>query len=58
MQRKANMMKSLLDQVLQRGHSLGPQEIMKLKADLVDEMDDLIHDSLKCHCSLDMFMRE
>jgi hypothetical protein len=41
MQFKANGMKSLLDQVLQCGHSLGPQEIMKLKVDLVDEIDYL-----------------
>jgi hypothetical protein len=31
---------------------------MKLKANVVDEMDDLVHDSLQCQCSLDKFMRE
>jgi hypothetical protein len=40
------MVKVLLEQVLQLVCSLGTQEIMKPKSDLLDEMDDLVHDSL------------
>jgi hypothetical protein len=37
---------ALVDQVLQPGHSLGLAVIMKLKEDVMDEIDDLVHDSL------------
>jgi hypothetical protein len=32
--------------------------MMKLKADVGEEMDDLIYDSLQYQCSLDRFIRE
>jgi hypothetical protein len=57
MQRKTNRVKVLLDQVMQLGHSMGHEHIMKLKTDLMDEMEELVHDSLQCQCSLDKFMR-
>jgi hypothetical protein len=40
--------KALVDQVLQLRHSLGPAMITKLKTYVVDEMDNLVHDSLQC----------
>jgi hypothetical protein len=49
---------ALLEQVMQPRRSLSPKAVMKLKADVVDEMDDLFHDSLQCWCSMDKFMRE
>jgi len=57
-QRKANRVKALVEQVLQSGRPLWPAAIMKLKTDVVEEMDDLDQDSLQCQCSLDKFLRE
>jgi hypothetical protein len=46
MQRKVNRVKESLELVLQPGRSLGTAVIMKLKKDVVDEMEALVHDSL------------
>jgi hypothetical protein len=48
MEHKVNKVNVLLEQVLQTVHSLSPEDVMKLKADVVDEMDHLVHDSLQC----------
>jgi uncharacterized protein YeeX (DUF496 family) len=57
MQCKMNRVNVLLDQVMQLGRSLGYEHIMKIKANLMDEMEELVHDSLQCQCSLNKFMR-
>jgi hypothetical protein len=51
------MVKALLYAVIELDHSLGLVVIMKLKADAVDEMKDLIHDSLQCQSSLHKYHR-
>jgi DNA helicase IV len=53
MQRKADRVKALVEQVLQLVGSSSPKEVIKLKSDVVDEMDSLVHDLLQCQCSLD-----
>jgi hypothetical protein len=45
---KADRVDALLEQVVQPVGSLSPEEVMKLNADVVDEMDHLVHDSLQC----------
>jgi hypothetical protein len=57
-QRKANRVKALVEQVLQPGRPLWHAAIIKLKTDVVEEMDDLVQDSLQCQCLLDKFVRE
>jgi hypothetical protein len=44
MQCKANRVKTLVDQVMQLGCSICPTTIMKLKADVVDKIDELAND--------------
>jgi hypothetical protein len=45
---KADRVEALLEQVVQPIGSLSHEEVMKLNADVVDEMDHLVHDSLQC----------
>jgi hypothetical protein len=47
MQRKTNRVKVLLDQVLQLICSLSNEHIMKLKTDLINEIEDLVHEWLR-----------
>jgi hypothetical protein len=46
MERKVDRVKALFELVLQPKGSLSPEEVMKLKLDVMDEMDHLIHGSL------------
>jgi hypothetical protein len=47
MQHKTNRVKALLDQVVQLVRSLSTEHIMKLKTYLINEIEDLVHDSLR-----------
>jgi hypothetical protein len=57
MQHKVERVNMLHEQVLQPTRSLILEEVMKLKVDVVDEMDHLVHDSLQCECSMNKFLR-
>jgi hypothetical protein len=46
MERKVDRVKALFELVLQPKGSLSPEKVMKLKLDVVGEMDHLIHGSL------------
>jgi hypothetical protein len=59
MQHKMNRVKTLVDQVLHSRRSLGPAVIMKLKEDVMDEIDQLVNNnSQQCRCWLDNIIRE